>query len=94
MIYRDHALRRWLWMTALLACGCGVPKPAADAPAPTPSKAAEPLRVAAASDLQAVLPELAKRFTAVTKAEVSLTFGASGQLAEQLKEGAPFDVFL
>ncbi|MBV8558954.1 MAG: molybdate ABC transporter substrate-binding protein [Planctomycetaceae bacterium] len=94
MIYRNHILRRWLWLTALLACGCGVPKPAADAPAPTPSKAAEPLRVAAASDLQAVLPELAKRFTAVTKAEVSLTFGASGQLAEQLKEGAPFDVFL
>ena len=56
MIYRNHVLRRWLWLTALLACGCGAPKPAADAPAPTPSKAAEPLRVAAASDLQAGPP--------------------------------------
>lgn len=53
-----------------------------------------PLRIAAASDLQAALPELANRFRAMTGIESSLTFGPSGQLAEQIKQGAPFDVFL
>jgi molybdate transport system substrate-binding protein len=57
--------------------------------------AAEPLRVAAASDLQAVLPVLIDRFTAETGLAVAPpTFGASGQLAEQIRQGAPFDLFL
>jgi molybdate transport system substrate-binding protein len=54
----------------------------------------EPLRVAAASDLRHVLPRLAERFEAKTGVKVTPTFGASGQLAEQIKQGAPFDVFL
>jgi molybdate transport system substrate-binding protein len=53
-----------------------------------------PLRVAAASDLQSALPKVADRFQAGTGIAVSITFGASGQLAEQIKQGAPFDVFL
>ena len=53
-----------------------------------------PLRIAAASDLQLALPKLADRFQASTGIKASLTFGASGQLAEQIKQGAPFDVFL
>jgi molybdate transport system substrate-binding protein len=53
-----------------------------------------PLRIAAASDLQTALPVLGERFTRQTGVELSLTFGASGQLAEQIKGGAPFDVFL
>jgi molybdate transport system substrate-binding protein len=52
------------------------------------------LRIAAASDLQTALPDLADRFTKQTKIEVSLIFGASGHLADQIKQGAPFDVFL
>jgi molybdate transport system substrate-binding protein len=56
--------------------------------------AAQPLRIAAASDLQTALPILAKRFGERTKVELTLTFGSSGQLAEQIKAGAPFDVFL
>jgi molybdate transport system substrate-binding protein len=54
----------------------------------------EPLRIAAASDLQAVLPKLADRFQARTALSTSLIFGSSGQLAEQIKGGAPFDVFM
>ena len=56
----------------------------------------EVLRVAVASDLQRVLPKLVGAFTRSSKANVgfSLTFGASGQLAEQIKAGAPYDVFL
>lgn len=54
----------------------------------------EPLRIAAASDLQAVLPKIADRFEARTAVATSLIFGSSGQLTEQIKAGAPFDVFL
>jgi len=60
----------------------------------SPDARPEPLRVAAASDLQAVMPRLAERFKAETEIEVVATFGASGQLAQQIKQGAPFDVFL
>jgi molybdate transport system substrate-binding protein len=50
--------------------------------------------VAAASDLRVALPQLARRFTETTGVAVVPTFGASGQLADQIKAGAPFDVFL
>jgi molybdate transport system substrate-binding protein len=71
----------------LLAAGCV---------APGDSLAAEPetLRVAAASDLRDAMPVLAKRFTETSGVKVIPTFGASGQLAEQIKAGAPFDLFL
>ena len=59
-----------------------------------PPPAAGALSVAAASDLQSVLPEVARRFREERGIEVSITYGASGQLAEQIKQGAPFDVFL
>ena len=39
-------------------------------------------------------PRLTDRFRTMTGIESSVTFGASGQLAEQIKQGAPFDVFL
>ncbi|MDB5351939.1 MAG: molybdenum transporter, periplasmic molybdate-binding protein [Planctomycetota bacterium] len=56
--------------------------------------ALEPVRIAAASDLQAVMPKILERFKAETGVEVVATFGASGQLSQQIKQGAPFDVFL
>src|SRR5271157_1095653 len=61
-----------------------------------PRAAAQPLRIAAASDLQRVLPRLIERFQNQTPSTVTptLTFDASGQLAEQIKAGAPFDLFL
>jgi molybdate transport system substrate-binding protein len=58
------------------------------------SSAAEPLRVAAASDLLAVSAKLAGAFREATGIEVVFIPGASGQLAEQISQGAPFDVFL
>ncbi len=58
------------------------------------SSPATPLRIAAASDLQVALPEVTNRFQTMTGIESSVTFGASGQLAEQIKQGAPFDIFL
>jgi molybdate transport system substrate-binding protein len=55
---------------------------------------AQPLRVAAASDLQAALPGIAARFEKATGHEVAVTFGSSGNFFTQLQNGAPFDVFL
>src|SRR5262245_25653824 len=56
--------------------------------------AAQSLTVAAASDLQTVLPEVAKRFEKETKIHVTTTFGSSGNFFAQIQNGAPFDVFL
>lgn len=57
-------------------------------------KVPPPLRVAAASDLQRVLPGLLERFTGAARITTGATFDASGRLAEQIKAGAPFDLFL
>lgn len=52
------------------------------------------LRVAAASDLQAALPELVKGFEREAKATVTISFGSSGNFFAQIQNGAPFDVYL
>jgi len=49
--------------------------------------------VAAASDLRFAFTEVGERFTESTGQEVVFTFGSSGQLREQVINGAPFDVF-
>src|SRR5262252_5982097 len=56
--------------------------------------AAQPLRIAAASDLQAALPNIAAAFEKDTGHKVAVTFGSSGNFFTQLQNGAPFDVFL
>jgi molybdate transport system substrate-binding protein len=58
------------------------------------SGAAQALAVAAASDLQLVLPTVAAQFEKDTGRIVTLTFGSSGTFFAQLQNGAPFDVFL
>jgi molybdate transport system substrate-binding protein len=87
-------LRRWgpglakwaIGFVLLASLGCSGTKP-------TPEKAT-PLRIAAASDLQVALPKLRDQFQARTGIVADLSFDASGRLAEQIKAGAPFDVFL
>jgi molybdate transport system substrate-binding protein len=54
----------------------------------------EPLKVAAASDLQAALPAIASEFERETGHHVTLTFGSSGNFFTQIQNGAPFDLFL
>ena len=54
---------------------------------------AQEITVAAAADLSSALPEIATEYKSQTGREVKLTFGASGNLTTQIRNGAPFDVF-
>ncbi len=51
------------------------------------------LLVAGASDLRPAFEELGRLFSAQTSTKVTFTFGSSGQLSQQVINGAPFDVF-
>ncbi len=56
---------------------------------------ADPLRVAAAANLQKVFTDaLLPAFTKATGVAVTPTFGATKGLAEQIENGAPIDVFV
>jgi len=61
---------------------------------PCASAAAQDLTVAAAADLQAVLPAVAAQFEKDTGRKITLTFGSSGNFYTQIQHGAPFDVFM
>ncbi|MEO7404174.1 MAG: molybdate ABC transporter substrate-binding protein [Burkholderiales bacterium] len=50
--------------------------------------------IAAASDLQLLLPELAQAFKQKRGQEVRLVMGSSGNLARQIQAGAPFELFM
>ena len=52
-----------------------------------------PLRVAAAADLQFAFRAIGSAFEAETGRKVEFSFGSTGLLAKQIREGAPFDVF-
>jgi len=53
-----------------------------------------PLTVAAAASLQPLMRELGPAFRARERGEVTFVIGASGNLAQQLEHGAPYDLFL
>ena len=54
---------------------------------------AGPIVVAAASNMARMGPALQVAFRRLHGYEVTFSFGASGQLAEQVRQGAPFDVY-
>lgn len=60
---------------------------------PTWAKSA-PIRVAAASDLKFALASLALQFERETGLKTAISFGSSGNLARQLEQGLPMDLFL
>lgn len=53
-----------------------------------------PLRIAAAADLAHAFDEIRPAFVAQTPSDLTVTIGASGLLAKQIMQGAPFDLFL
>ena len=55
--------------------------------------AAQEITVAAAADMSAALPQLVDAYTKKTGQTVKLSFGSSGNLTNQIRNGAPFDVF-
>ena len=58
------------------------------------TKTPKELRVAAAADLQPVLPVLAERYEKATGVHLVISFGSSGNLTTQILNGAPMDLFL
>ena len=87
----------------LVACGASG-TPAAESLTPTgvsPDDVSDDKRegsrqellVAGASDLRPAFEKIGQLFMAETGSTVTFTFGSSGQLAQQIIDGAPFDVF-
>lgn len=81
-------LRRFLLVvtaagTLLLLCSCNARKDAD----------AAKLTVSAASDLTPAFQELGKLFEQQTGTKVVFNFGSTGQLTQQIEQGAPVDLF-
>ncbi|MGB2677317.1 MAG: molybdate ABC transporter substrate-binding protein [Candidatus Acidiferrum sp.] len=57
------------------------------------SSHAQTLRIAAASDLQFALPDLAAQYEQQTGTKLAITYGSSGNFFAQIQSGAPFDLF-
>jgi molybdate transport system substrate-binding protein len=65
------------------------------APAPAAPGTSSPLRIAAASDLRVALDEILAGFRAANPGvRVEAIYGSSGNFYAQIRQGAPFDVFL
>jgi len=82
-----RTMTRASWLAALLcalAAGSALAQPDGRAP----------VRVAAAADLQFALEEIVAGFEADTGQPVQLMLGSSGNFARQIRQGAPFHVYL
>jgi molybdate transport system substrate-binding protein len=55
---------------------------------------AQSIKVAIAANLQPVMKDLQRDFKARTKIDIDIISGSSGNLATQIRHGAPYDVFL
>jgi molybdate transport system substrate-binding protein len=83
--------QRLAWTVAVLAGVIGVGTGSGPLGAQRDTRA---IAVAAASDLQMVLPDLIGPFEREFHATVTVTYGSSGNFVAQIQSGAPFDVFL
>jgi molybdate transport system substrate-binding protein len=87
-ILRDRSRRGFLLgLSATLTAALGARRAARAADADVPT-------IAAAADLNYALKEVADRFTKETGGEVKLAFGSSGNFTTQIRQSAPFELFL
>jgi molybdate transport system substrate-binding protein len=63
-------------------------------PLASPAQSPKELRIAAAADLQPVLPTLAAEYEQATGVKIIPSFGSSATLAQQITNGDPQDLFL
>lgn len=75
-----------LLVIALIVVSCQSSKPLGQ-------NEAQSLTIAAASNLTDALAEIGPRFTSKTGIRVVFSFGATADLAKQIENGAPFDLF-
>jgi len=61
---------------------------------PARAQSASTLTIAAAADLQPVLPRILPAFEKQSGLRTSVTYGSTGSLTAQILNGAPFDIFL
>jgi molybdate transport system substrate-binding protein len=61
---------------------------------PSPVLAQDGPAIAAASDLQFALDEIAAQFTTDTGQPLRLVYGSSGNFARQIEQGAPYELYL
>lgn len=59
---------------------------------PSPTTYSEEITIAAAADLQFAFSDIAKLYEEQTGHKVTLVFGSTGQLVQQIENGAPFDL--
>ena len=71
----------------------GAQAPPSGTQAPPPGSQS-PLRVAAAADLEPVLPPILAEFERATGIHAEATFQSSATLTTQIQNGAPFEIFL
>jgi molybdate transport system substrate-binding protein len=86
-LVRDRFRRGFLLALSLTLAAALVAGPGARAADAVPT-------IAAAADLNYALKEVADRFTQETGREVKLSFGSSGNFTTQIRQGAPFELFL
>lgn len=77
-----------LAITVVLLAGWTVPA------TPSPAGLQRPPIVAAAGDLNPAATDIAERFAELTGHRVEIVFASSGTLTRQIRDGAPFEVFL
>lgn len=87
-IQRRSNCGRWL------ATGIGAVVLALAAPAATTAQTDEAPVIAGAADLQFALEEIAAKFKGDSGHDVKLSFGSSGNFARQIRQGAPFQMYL
>lgn len=78
---------------SIFTAGCGATGKQADQTNKSAAKKKEVLTVAAAADLTKAFTDIENVFEKQNNCDVQITYGSTGTSLEQIKNGAPYDVF-